>query len=190
MTYQHLNIAYLEMLNILVALNVWHKEWAGLKVQVQCDNQAVVSVLSNGRSHAPVLAEYARNIFLWISALNIDLKVVHVSGKLNKLAGLLSKWFITNNNFRSCSNWLIRLCGFLCQMLCYIHDKPIKVSLTICITYHCCYFQKPGHLNYTLLGEQHPGCHILLLTPLRRSMLPCSERLWPSWSSCIGTFSR
>ena len=37
-TYQHLNIAYLEMLNSLVVLKVWHRQWAGLKVQVKCDN--------------------------------------------------------------------------------------------------------------------------------------------------------
>ena len=38
------NIAYTEMINILVALKVWHIQWAGLKVRIQCDNQAVVSI--------------------------------------------------------------------------------------------------------------------------------------------------
>ena len=98
-TYQQLNIAYLEMLNILVALKVWHCQWAGLKVQVKCDHQAVVSVLNSGRSHDPVMAEYARNIFTWVSTFNIYLKVVHVPGKLNEVADLLSRWFITTNNF-------------------------------------------------------------------------------------------
>ena len=57
-TYQELNIAYLEMLNILVALKVWHGQWAGLKVQVKCDNQAVISVLNSRRSRDPVMAEF------------------------------------------------------------------------------------------------------------------------------------
>ena len=86
--YQHLNIAYLEMLNILAALKVWHRQWAGLKVQVKCDNLAVVSVLNSGRSRDSVMAEYARNIIMWVSTFNIDLKVVHVSGKLNDIADL------------------------------------------------------------------------------------------------------
>ena len=90
--YHYLNIAYLEMLNILVALKVWHSQWAGLKVQIKCDNQAVVSVLNLGRPRDPVLAEYTRNIFLWTSTFNIDLKVVHVPGKLNDVADLLSRF--------------------------------------------------------------------------------------------------
>ena len=98
--YHHVNIAYLEMLNIIVALKVWHQQWTGLKVQIKCDNQAVVSVLNSGRSRDVVLAEYARNIFLWTSTCNIDLQVVHVPGKLNEVADLLSRWFITNNSFQ------------------------------------------------------------------------------------------
>ena len=47
-SYQQLNVAYLEMLNILVALKVCHTQWAGLKVQIKCDIQAVVSVLNSG----------------------------------------------------------------------------------------------------------------------------------------------
>ena len=97
-TYHQLNIAYLEMLNILVALKVWHREWAGARIQVKCDNQAVVSVLNSGRSRDSVMAEYARNIFMWVSTFNIDIKVVHVPGKLNEVADLLSRWFITKNN--------------------------------------------------------------------------------------------
>ena len=63
-------------------------------VLIKCDNQAVVAVLNN------TLARYARNIFLWLSACNIDMKVVHVAGKLNPVADLLSRWHITNNNFQ------------------------------------------------------------------------------------------
>ena len=98
--YQNVNIAYLEMLNIIVALKVWHNQWTGSKVQIKCDNQAVVSVLNSGRSRDVVLAEYARNIFLWTSSCNIDLQVVHVPGKLNEVADLLSRWFITKNSFQ------------------------------------------------------------------------------------------
>ena len=88
------------MLNILVALTIWHRQWAGLKVQVKCDNQAVVSVINSGRSRDPVMVEYAKNIFMWVSTFNISLKVVHVPGKLNEAADLLSRWFSTRNNFQ------------------------------------------------------------------------------------------
>ena len=35
-----------------------------------------------------------------VSTFNIDLKVVHVPGKLNVVADLLSRWFISTNNFQ------------------------------------------------------------------------------------------
>ena len=93
------NIAYLEMVNILVAPRFLHAQWAGLRVLIKCDNQAVVAVLNNGKIRDPILAKYARSILLWLSACNIDIKVFHVAGKLNPVAHLLSRWHITHNNF-------------------------------------------------------------------------------------------
>ena len=92
------NIAYLEMINILVAIKVWHGQWANHSVLIKCDNQAVVSVLATGRTRDDTMATYARNIFMWLSAFNIDIKVVHVAGKLNPVADLLSRWQCTVNN--------------------------------------------------------------------------------------------
>ena len=67
------NIAHLEMINILVALKVWHKQWAGQRIVINCDNQAVVVVLTSGRSCDDVLGKYARNIFMCLSTCNIDM---------------------------------------------------------------------------------------------------------------------
>ena len=53
------NIAQLEMINILVALKVWHRSWSCQKVLIKCDNLAVVSVLNNGRASDQTLAKYA-----------------------------------------------------------------------------------------------------------------------------------
>ena len=92
----HTNIAYTEMINILVTLKVWHSQWAGQKVLVKCDNQAV---LNTGKTRDSTLSKYARNIFLWLSAFNISIMVVHVPGKLNPVADLLSRWNITVDNF-------------------------------------------------------------------------------------------
>ena len=97
-SWQSQNIAYLEMVNILVALKVWHVQWAGLRVLIKCDNQAVVAILNSGRTRDPTMAKYARNIFLWLSTCNIDIKLVHVAGKLNPVADLLSRWHFTSQN--------------------------------------------------------------------------------------------
>ena len=37
---------------------------------------------------------------MWASAFNVDLKVVHVAGKMNPVADLLSRWTITPYNFQ------------------------------------------------------------------------------------------
>ena len=44
------------------------------------------------------MAKYARNIFQWLSAFNIDIMVVYIPGKMNPVADLLSRWNITANN--------------------------------------------------------------------------------------------
>ena len=92
------NIAYIEMINILVAPKVWHVQWTGTRVLIKCDNQAVVSVLSTGKTCDSTMAKYARNIFLWLSACNIDIMVVHIPGKMNPVSDLLSRWNVTANN--------------------------------------------------------------------------------------------
>ena len=96
--WRDLNIAYTELINILVALKVWHSQWAGSSVLIRCDNQAVVSVLTTGKTRDPVMAKYVRNIFLWLSAFNIDIRVIHIAGRLNPVADLLSRWHLTKNN--------------------------------------------------------------------------------------------
>ena len=98
--WRDLNIAYTELINILVALKVWHIQWAGSSVLIRCDNQAVVSVLTTGKTRDPVMAKYVRNIYLWLSAFNIDMRVIHIAGRLNPVADLLSRWHLTSNNFQ------------------------------------------------------------------------------------------
>ena len=50
------NIAYLEMINILVAIKVWHIQWANHSILIKCDNQAVVLVLATGRTRDQTMA--------------------------------------------------------------------------------------------------------------------------------------
>ena len=92
------NITHLEMLNVLVALRVWGQHWSGSRVVIQCDNQAVVSVLNSGRTSDPLLAAYARSIWLICACLDIDLILIHIMGKNNIWADALSRWFVSSNN--------------------------------------------------------------------------------------------
>ena len=61
------------MLNILVALRVWAKQWASKKILLKCDNQAVVSVLNSGKTQDLTLAAMARNINMLLAVEEIEL---------------------------------------------------------------------------------------------------------------------
>ena len=60
-----------------------------------------MAVLTSGRTCDPTMAKYARNTCLWLSACNININVVHVTGMLNPVADLLSGWYITNQTFQN-----------------------------------------------------------------------------------------
>ena len=95
--YQDFTIVHLEMLNLLVAIRLWGNQWASHKVVLNCDHQAVVSVLTNGRTCDRTLAAIARNIKMHVAVLNINLITIHILGKDNPIADLLSRWSISPN---------------------------------------------------------------------------------------------
>ena len=87
-----LNITHYELINILVALRVWGQCWAGQRVCIKTDNAAVVQVCSSGFTRDKLLAAFIRNIWWYTATLDIELCVVHVLGKDNATADLLSRW--------------------------------------------------------------------------------------------------
>ena len=91
------NIATLEMFNILVALRIWAIMWQHQTVLFRCDNEAVVAVLNSGKTRDPDLAAISRNIFMHCATFDTPLKIIHISGKDNNIADLLSRWDQTIN---------------------------------------------------------------------------------------------
>ena len=89
--YKNFNISHLEMLNILVPLRVWGPAWQGKKLLVHYDNQAVVTILNSGATKDLTLAALARNIFMQSAKCDINLSVIHILGKNNTIADLLSQ---------------------------------------------------------------------------------------------------
>ena len=90
--YASLGIVQLEMINILVALRTFGSNWEGKRILVKCDSDAVVRVLTTGRTKDPYLGACARNVWLEAALLDVDLQYVHVLGKNNRVADLLSRW--------------------------------------------------------------------------------------------------
>ena len=100
------NIAQLEMLNIMVALKVWGYTWQNMRIEIKCDNLAVVQVLQEGKARDPLLATIARNIWMLTSIFNIHLSVSHIAGTNNAVADLLSRWWVTENRDKKLSTLL------------------------------------------------------------------------------------
>ena len=89
--FQHLHNTQLEMLNVVVALKIWSQLWENKKVKICCDNQAVVEVLKTAKTKDPFLATCARNVWLITAIFNIEIVVIHVPGKDNPIADLVSR---------------------------------------------------------------------------------------------------
>ena len=75
---------------MLVALRKWHKFWAHSKVQIFCDNLAVVLVTASGKTKDPYLAACLRNLWLVTATYDIDLEVKHIQGIHNNWADFLN----------------------------------------------------------------------------------------------------
>ena len=80
------------MLNVVVALKIWANTWQNTAITLFCDNLAVVEVLNQGRTKDEFLATCARNIWLLSSLFNIHIQIIHIPGKRNQVADLLSRW--------------------------------------------------------------------------------------------------
>ena len=57
-------IHHLELLTVMVAVHLWGQRWHGRRIQLFCDNEAVVSVINTGRTRDIVLATCLREIWL------------------------------------------------------------------------------------------------------------------------------
>ena len=99
LAYQTYNIAYLEMLNVVVAFKVWAYLWANHRIQIHCDNMAVVEVLQQGYARDMGLATCARNIWFLMAKFNISADFVHIPGHENHAADLLSGWNSTPQDY-------------------------------------------------------------------------------------------
>ena len=92
-------IYHLEAIAILIACHLWGSSRQGLRIIVQCDNQAVVSSLNSGHVHDPYLAICLRAIWLEAASHKFELRASHLSSCANHLADFLSRWHL-NSTFK------------------------------------------------------------------------------------------
>ena len=88
-----LKIVHLEMLNLVIALKLWAREWSHSVVRFFCDNLAVVQVVRTGKTRDNMLSLCLRNIWLITATHDIDLRIEHIQGQANTIADILSRLY-------------------------------------------------------------------------------------------------
>ena len=81
--FENYDIVHLEILNVVVALRIWDKYWQNKRIEIKCDNMAVVEVIRSGKARDQTLAKCARNIWLITSIFNIHPFQLHLALGLN-----------------------------------------------------------------------------------------------------------
>ena len=104
---EHLTIVYYEMLNVLIAVRVWAPDLYRSKVIVHCDNNAVVQVITTGKTKDQFLATCIRSIWLLMAQNHIHLKVTHIEGICNSKADFLSRLYSDKSGDSHLQSWAL-----------------------------------------------------------------------------------
>ena len=86
------NIAYLEILAVMVALKLWGEKLAGQYFWIHVDNEAIATVLNTGASRDAQLQDVLREIALVAAQHQFVIKAKHISGISNRIPDWLSRW--------------------------------------------------------------------------------------------------
>ena len=100
----HHPIAHLEMLNLVVAVKLWARDWAGWTVRLFCDNANTCSAVITGRAQDPFMQRCVRELFVLTAAHDIDLKVEHRPGRLMARADALSRQHLGSKHLNFINN--------------------------------------------------------------------------------------
>ena len=91
-TDQQLRIHHLEMLGVLIGVRIWGRYCVGMKVQIFCDNDAVVQVINSSKTKDVFLGSCLRELWLEVARHGFELRAVHLPGEENRVPDWLSRW--------------------------------------------------------------------------------------------------
>ena len=81
-----------ELLPLVMACALWGSEWRNQMVLFRCDNAAVVDIIRAGRSRHTLCMHLMRSFSLFTAIRGITVTAVHLPGKDNVVADVLSPW--------------------------------------------------------------------------------------------------
>ena len=86
------SMSEMELYPIVVAASVWGTLWAGKRILVHCDNEGTVGIINKGYSNKGSIAHLLRQLMLTSMRWNFYLRAIHIPGKINIKADLLSRF--------------------------------------------------------------------------------------------------
>ena len=86
------NIAYLELLAVIVMCKTWSKTLQGKSILIKCDNESICTVFNTGRARDTTLLQLMREMVFVAATGQFEFRTVHVRSKTNILPYLLSRW--------------------------------------------------------------------------------------------------
>ena len=90
-TWAWVNIAVKELVPVVLAVACWGQQWKQTRVQVQCDNMAVVSAINSGCTRHYKIMQLLRCLHFYCAELGITLTATHLRGSLNQVADAISR---------------------------------------------------------------------------------------------------
>ena len=85
------NISTKEMLPIVLATAMWGRHCCHKHVLIYCDNMAVVDIMATKKSKEPGIMHLLRCLHFFTAIFDVNLRVVHLAGKLNTTADAISR---------------------------------------------------------------------------------------------------
>lgn len=85
------SIEWKELYAIVMACEVWGKQWSGKRLLFHCDNRAVVDVWESGLSRSSSLMCLVRALFFVAARCNFHVLIAHIPGIENSIADSLSR---------------------------------------------------------------------------------------------------
>ena len=79
------------MVPVLVACEVWRKDWHGKRVALCTDNQTVVDAWNRFGSRHKGIMDLIRRIYFCAALQNVALRIVHFPVEINLIALALSR---------------------------------------------------------------------------------------------------
>lgn len=87
-----LSIASLEMLAVTVSVKLWSEDLRRLRILVRTDSLNTALAINTGRSRVPFTQSCLRDLWLYASLFDFEIRALHIPGHTNIIADALSRW--------------------------------------------------------------------------------------------------